>query len=133
MTQERAGAGVDQAQFDEAAHSVGETLQTGEDGTLEPSPSFLAGAVEPWLALHFLCVCVCVRTLKRNVPRMSVCAVSMPYGSAYLVLSRFGKPSRLKPGKQSMAMVDSIKAPPAGILTTWTRRLTGSGPHTLPV
>lgn len=73
------------------------------------------------------CVCVCARcTLKRSVPLMSVCAVSMPYGSAYLVLSRFGKPSRLKPGKQSMGVVESIRAPPAGILTTWTHTHTGS-------
>lgn len=72
------------------------------------------------------CVCVCC-TLKRSVPLISVCAVWMPYGSAYLVLSRFGNPSRLKPGRKSIGVVESIREPPAGMLTTWT---TSSHTHT---
>lgn len=54
---------------------------------------------------------------------MSVWADSMPYCSEYLVLSRLGKPSRLKPGRKSMGEVDSIRVPPAGMLTTWEQRM----------
>lgn len=49
---------------------------------------------------------------------MSVCAVWMPYGSAYFVLSRFGNPSRLKPGKKSIGVVESIREPPGGTFIT---------------
>lgn len=62
-------------------------------------------------------------TLKRRVPLMSVCAVWMPYASAYLVLSRLGNPSRLKPGKKSIAVAESIRVPPAGMLTTLNTRV----------
>lgn len=64
-------------------------------------------------------VCLCC-TLNLRVPLISVCAVWIPYSSVYFVLSRFGNPSRLKPGKQSIGMVESMRAPPAGMLTNWT-------------
>lgn len=59
-----------------------------------------------------------MNTLKRRVPLISVCADSIPYGWAYLVLSRLGKHSRLKPGMKSMGFVTSRRAPPGGTLTT---------------
>lgn len=63
-----------------------------------------------------------MNTLKRRVPLINVCADSIPYGWAYLVLSRLGKPSRLKPGMKSMGFVTSRRAPPGGTLTTWAAK-----------
>ena len=50
-------------------------------------------------------------TLNLSVPLTSVWASVIPYSSAYGMESRLGKPSRLSPGRKSMGLVTSNRAP----------------------
>ncbi|KAF3855285.1 hypothetical protein F7725_023340 [Dissostichus mawsoni] len=69
----------------------------------------------------------------RSVPLISVCALWIPYDSAYMVLSRLGNPSRLNPGKKSLeedggadgVQKDSVRTP-AELVTERIVRTLGS-------